>query len=198
MDEVVIYILHISKVKDNTKLVLSFIDEIRKQKALRYINEKDQLLSLGAAYLLKKYLPAGEIKTTSNGKPYLDGGPFFNLSHSGEYAVLGIHPTRDVGIDIERIDDKKLDAIRFVLNEEESKFTNVEDLFKIWSNKESLIKCLSTLINDIKKVNGLPLDGVRDCHYRESLIHDGYSLSLTLKGIEPFKIKIQNVDIVEE
>ena len=107
MDEVKIFILHTSAIKSDYAYAFSFLEKNRQEKAEKYINEKDRLLSLGAGYLLKKYLPDGEIKYTSSGKPYLENGPRFNISHSGEFAVLAIHHTREVGVDIERIDEKK-------------------------------------------------------------------------------------------
>ena len=196
MDKVNLYILHTSLVKDNYEFVLSFVDEQRKETALKYAHEKDRLLSLGAGYLLKKHLPNKEIKKTSSGKPFIEGGPQFNISHSGEYVVLAIHPSRPVGVDIERIDDKKLDAIKYVLNDEEKGINEVHDLFRIWSNKESLIKCTSIGLKDIRKVKGLPLERVREGYYTKSMIYDGYSLSITLKDEEPFELSLFKISTI--
>ncbi len=202
MENPSIYIIRISLVKDNLSFISSFADEKRREKALKFVNEKDQLLCFGAGYLLKKYLPNEEILENSNGKPYLPNGPFFNISHSGEYVVLVVHPSRDVGVDIERIDDKKLDAIKYVLNEVESSITETEKLFQIWSNKESLVKCMSLRLMDIRRVSALPLDGVRtingEDYYTKSMIYEGHSLSITLKGNEPFKVNINLITSVEE
>lgn len=202
MNEVIINIIHTSLIKEKFSFLLSFVDQKRKQKVERLVNEKDKLLSLGAGCLLKKYLPKGEIKETASGKPYLENGPFFNLSHSGEYAVLAVHQSRDVGVDIERINENKLDGIRFVLSEEEKKVVDTNTLFQIWSNKESLIKCLSTGLKDIKSVSGLPLEGIRlannEEYYVKSMIYDNYSLSVTLKGKEPFNLKINLIESLEE
>ncbi len=202
MSEVVIYILHILQVKEHLSFVSSFVDPKRKEKAERYAFENDKLLSLGAGYLLKKYLPKGEIKENENGKPFLHGGPFFNLSHSGEYIIFAKHDSRDIGIDIQRIDENRTNAIRYVLNEEEKIIDDPKALFQIWSNKESLIKCISSGLKDIKHVDGLPLEGVRvidgEEYYSKPMIYDDYSLSLTLKGNESFNIKIQPITINEK
>ena len=202
MREINIYILNTALVKDNFLFVSSFVDPERKEKALRYKNEEDQLLSFGAGYLLKKYLPSGEIKKTATGKPFLTNGPFFNLSHSGKYVVLVIHPTRDVGADIEKINKNRIDAIRFTLSEEEKEIADIDTLFLLWSNKESLIKCTSTGLKDIKNINGLPLEGNRVVegidYYTKSMIYDGYSLSITLKGKEPFNIVIKHINNLED
>ena len=202
MVEVIIRILHISLVKQHFSFVVSFVDKDRKAKAEKFVNEKDRLLSLGAGYLMRKYLPKGDIKINTNGKPYLDSGPFFNISHSGEYVVFISHQSRDVGIDIERIDENKLDGIRFVLDQEEEKVSDISTLFQIWSNKESLIKCLSTDLKDIKSIKGLPLDGARTIEGQEcftrSMIYNGYSLAVSLKGREPFEMRIETINSLEE
>ena len=139
-----IYILHISLVKENLPFVLSNLDKERKEKAEKYVNEKDRLLSYGAGLLVKKFLPNKEIKETKNKKPYLENGPYFNISHSGEFVVLAICESCDIGVDIEQVNEKKVDAIKFTLNKDEKKTNNVNDLFRMWSNKESLIKCMSS------------------------------------------------------
>ena len=192
MKEATIHILHASLIKDNLSFLLSFVDENRKEKALKYAKEKDQLLSLGAGYLMKKYLPKGEIKTTESGKPYLEDGPYFNISHSGEYVVLAINSEADVGVDVEKIDENRRESVKFVSNKEEKEIEDINSLFQIWSNKESLIKCMGTSIGDIKNINGLPLEGMRvingENYYTKSMIYNGYSLSVTLKDKEPFAI----------
>lgn len=40
-------------------------------------------------------------RQSANGKPMVEGGPHFNLSHSRGVAVLAIHPTGPIGIDLE-------------------------------------------------------------------------------------------------
>ena len=196
-----IHILPVLLVQEERSFVLSIIDKKRREKAERFLQEKDQLLCLGAGYLLKKYLPEGEIKENSAGKPFLPNGPFFNISHSGEYAVLAMHPSREVGVDIERIDEKKLDAIRFMLNEKEIGTKDSETLFRVWSNKESLVKCKSTGMKDMKEVDGLPLEGIRfidgEAYYTKSILFHSYSLSVSLKGEEPFNININCINSLE-
>ena len=202
MDQLNIYILNTILVKRHLSFIYSFVDEKRREKAERYAHEKDQLLSFGAGYLLKKYLPKGEIKEMKNGKPYLEDGPFFNISHSGEYVVLAIHPTKEVGIDIEKIDESRVDAIRFVLNKDEKKTNDTTTLFQIWSNKESLAKCISTGLKDMKNISGFPLEGNRtineENYYSKSMIYDNYSLSVSLKGKEPFDININRVEEIKQ
>ena len=201
MDKVVVYIINSNLIKDNLEKVSCFVSNSRRMKAYSYAKEKDRLLSLGASYLMKKYLPEEDIKEANTGKPYLEGGPKFNISHSGEYSILAIHPSRELGVDIEQINEDKLGAIRYTLSDEERVETDPETLFKMWSNKESLTKCTSRGLTDIKKVPALPLEGIKEVnsqsYFTISLIYNGYSLSITLEGDEPYDIVIKEINSLE-
>jgi len=202
MVNVKIRILHTSLIKQNITFVLSFVDKNRRKTAEKFVHEKDKLLSLGAGFLMKKYLPEGEIEVKESGKPYLENGPFFNVSHSEDYVVFASDESREVGVDIEKINENKIDGIRYVLDEEENKIEDINALFQVWSNKESLVKCISYELKNIKDVKGIPLEGKRivdeESYYTKSLIFNGYSLSLTLKGEEPFNIEIINLNSLED
>ena len=186
-----IKIVDIGFVKQNYEKLLSAIDRKRIERAECFLQEEDKLFSLGAGYLISKNLSADKILYNENGKPYLKDGPYFNLSHSGEYAVLAIDESREVGIDIQTIKEKSETAIKYVSKED----LPLNDMFRLWSNKESLIKCLGANISLIKDVPGMPLEGERcykgDCFYTKSTVFDGYSLSVTLKGKEPFDFIIE-------
>ena len=95
-----------------------------------------------------------------------------------------------------------MDAIRFVLNEDEKKTNDTTTLFQIWSNKESLAKCISTGLKDMKNISGFPLEGNRtineENYYSKSMIYDNYSLSVSLKGKEPFDININRVEEIKQ
>lgn len=202
MNKVNVYILHTDLVKENLNSLLDYVSKDRKDRALKYINEKDQLLSLGSSYLLKKYLGDNPIKESKYSKPYINGGPYFNISHSGEYACLVISPSYDVGVDIEKIDESRVNAIKYTLDKNEKNTENPGDLFRMWSNKESLIKCLGLSLNEVKSVPALPLSGIRhyegQCYYTVSEIYKNYSLSVTIKSKEEFDgdiVEIQEIEI---
>ena len=42
------------------------------------------------------------LETGPHGKPHCPGGPAFNISHSGDLILLGLHASRPVGVDVER------------------------------------------------------------------------------------------------
>ena len=43
------------------------------------------------------------IQAGSFGKPFCSDGPEFNVSHSGDLILIGLHPFRPVGVDVEQI-----------------------------------------------------------------------------------------------
>ncbi len=52
---------------------------------------------------LASALGGREIKRAAEGKPWVAGGPHFNLSHSGDLALIALCPDAPVGVDLERI-----------------------------------------------------------------------------------------------
>ena len=192
MNRITLQIIDIDYVKKNIDSIKSNISKERLSKAEKLVNENDKLLSLGAAYLIFKHFPNREILYKEGGKPYLKDGPYFNISHSNEYIVIAISDNHKVGVDIEKIDEKRIPAIKHVLKGE-GNTDDVDALFQMWSAKESLIKCISTGISDIYNVKALPLNGVKQFkekkYYTYTTIYDGYSLSITTEGEEKLSLR---------
>ncbi len=86
------------------------------------------------------------------GKPALIGDPiYFNLSHSGDMALLGICKTAPVGVDIEKhktIIDFAQISERFFSSSEAAALMRVEDserlavFFRLWTRKEAYLKMI--------------------------------------------------------
>lgn len=95
---------------------------------------------------------------TEYGKPYILNYPNvqFNISHSGEYVVCVISD-KPVGIDIQKIDEYKLDVAKRVCNEKElleieNSSDRASEFTKLWTQKEAVLKMYGTGIanGDIK------------------------------------------------
>ncbi len=135
-----------------------------KERAYRFIFEKHRRRFILAHFALRKILSeyltveAEDIKfeELSHGKPVLisEQNPFhieFNLSHSGETALLGLRLEKIIGVDIEyhRTRDY-LDLAEHVFSDKECKtlmaMTRKEEqmnaFFHIWSQKEAFIKAI--------------------------------------------------------
>jgi|GEM_PF-3484399 phosphopantetheinyl transferase len=83
------------------------------------------------------------------GKPYLQGYPLhFNISHTKSYAFLGIHLSKQIGVDIEEINHEIFEGIESFLFPYEKQW--LFDCFKnpnegalaLWCAKEALLKAI--------------------------------------------------------
>lgn len=129
---------------------LECVDNARKEKISKLKLRKDKNLSLGAGLLLEQAfkragIEKGEIIIGKNGKPYIKNSDFyFNLSHSGNYAVCAAAPY-PIGCDIELREDVNLSiAERFFKSEEYediiSDKNSTEKFYRYWTLKESFMK----------------------------------------------------------
>jgi 4'-phosphopantetheinyl transferase len=78
-----------------------------------------------------------------HGKPHVEGGPFFNLSHAGSIALVALSDGREVGIDVERTDRRSHAILRALTASEHEALGQTPahlDLMRIWCRKEALAK----------------------------------------------------------
>lgn len=134
----------------------SLVSDERRRKTDKYKYPKDKYLSLGVGLLL--YRALGELgidrdmiefEYGERQKPYIRGRDdvFFNLSHSGEYALCAVADT-EVGCDIEMIADADLAVAKrfFTENEYKSIISQPTDdirremFYRYWTLKESYVK----------------------------------------------------------
>ncbi|MFM7269892.1 MAG: 4'-phosphopantetheinyl transferase family protein, partial [Cyanobium sp.] len=92
----------------------SVVNERERQRAQRFRRPEDQQRHLLGRAALRLLLGAWLDRDPAalrfhygrHGKPLLEGwaggGPHFNLAHSGDLILLALHPSRPVGVDVER------------------------------------------------------------------------------------------------
>ena len=120
----------------------------RMRRISRLARRKDRLRSLAGTLLLCEILGAPKILYWEHGKPYVPGGPNFNLSHSSDRAVLAVDGG-PVGVDIEKwVEDDYISLARAAFHEDELAFLKNDPsagtFFGIWTLKESYLKMLGT------------------------------------------------------
>lgn len=90
-----------------------------------------------------------EILYSSNSKPYVPGALHFNLSHSGELALLALSDC-EVGIDVEKMRPRPYLALgrRFFAPAEMDHLNTLGpeqlplEFYRMWTSKEAIYKCL--------------------------------------------------------
>ncbi len=113
-------------------LLLRAVNEgrVSKSRYIQNLEELEQCIEIGA-----------------HGKPYFKDKtsfPFFNISHSGAYAVCAL-ATCEIGIDIQKIQSYSPRLLKRILTRQEleqlEQTEEKEALFcKLWSQKESYVK----------------------------------------------------------
>ena len=134
------------------------IPKERQEKIARLRMEKDKRLSLCACLLFLWGMKKRGLRTENfriaygkEGKPYLEGAEFFffNLSHSGEYAVCAVSE-KEIGCDVERLSECRMTlAKRFFSTSEYERLLALETeeekrelFYRLWTLKESFIKAV--------------------------------------------------------
>jgi 4'-phosphopantetheinyl transferase len=191
----------LEKIEENKYLIKP--DEQSKSEAFAHEDDRNRFL-LGKIYLRKllaKYLKISsqdiEFDFLEFNKPILSAFPNmnFNISHSGDYIVLGFANRRSVGVDIELI-ESKLDLYNLIYSTmssvEVSSILNSESpraiFYKHWTRKEALLKSvgigLTDRLKDISVCDGLnfvPSDlssFASIWNIRNFTMDEGYSVSV--------------------
>jgi phosphopantetheinyl transferase len=131
------------------KAALGAMPPARVRKILSYRFTDDRKRSYAAGLLLEAALgreAAFRVREGASGKPFIDGGPHFSLSHSGDWAVIAVCAA-PVGFDIEAVKPSRdvagIARRAFLPAErEEAARGGVDMFYKIWTAKESYMKML--------------------------------------------------------
>jgi phosphopantetheinyl transferase len=151
-----------------------------KQKSLKELPHMDELTyfildsKTTTSDALKQHLSllvgndSGAFIRGPDGKPaFADSSYQFNLSHSGEFTAVALHPKRELGIDIESWKTKtRMSPIahRYYSEAEKQSLLNLSNddwetqALSIWTIKEAMIKLKGgTLFQGISKINAVPI-----------------------------------------
>ena len=115
---------------------------------MRFSAEKRKQEWLAVRVLLKEL--CGEEKKIAylpSGKPYLeDGSAFISFSHTLGYVAVAIHPSAEVGVDIEQSGTRvQRVSSRFIREEEKVSVESGDEIYALllhWSAKETMFKLM--------------------------------------------------------
>ncbi|MFC1679018.1 4'-phosphopantetheinyl transferase family protein [Elusimicrobiota bacterium] len=182
---------------------------------LRYVRWQDRQAALFGKLLLLRALrtklndtwPQGleSLDLTPYGKPFIRGGPEFNISHSGGMVVLAMVQAGKVGIDIEEV--RAVDTADFSRHLPEIAHLdgkrNCDDInnifFDCWTQKEAVLKGhgagLSVPMEQVViRGSTALLHGTR-WHTRKLLISEAYCCHVATDR-QPEEVTIQRVDLL--
>ncbi len=103
-----------------------------------------------------------EIAYHPSGRPYLkDDSYYISISHTRGYVAVALHPSREVGLDIEQYGTRvKKVSSRFIRPDEEPSVRNGDEIYTLlihWSAKETLFKLMNTAeVDFIEHLHILP------------------------------------------
>ena len=178
--------------KKNEPLLLQLISRIsneRQQRIFKMRKREARLASLGAEVCLSCALNLPlplNLNVAENGKPYLENGREFNISHSGDYVVCAVDE-KPLGIDIERISRMRKAVFERIASplekataEKLSDSDKNEYYCSVWTKKESLLKLTGEGIR--KELSGVCTESAGEHFYTKRL--GNYILSLCLNKAE--------------
>ena len=140
------------------KQLVEDLPKSRKEKLNKLKTEQDKLICVIEYYAVKKLL---KLKTnqdfsyTSNGKPYIEGKKHFSISHSNNLLCIA-SSSQPISVDVQPIEYNE-EVANFIctpseLNNLKTAKNKAKELTKLFTKKESAIKCLDLNLTHIKTV----------------------------------------------
>ncbi len=200
----------------NKKLNISSLESTLTEEIVRashnYFTLNDRINYLIGRNVIRKALKdlnspysLSSIAFTEHGKPFIEQGPNFSISHSNDMVVGVFDNTQKVGVDVEfirPIDWKPYKEFLSIedANQIESSEDHMESFFRIWTKKESIVKAdgrgMSLSFKDIIQnaeydytING---NGKMKWHTRHLSIKENYVISVSAPSL-PREIEIRSI-----
>ena len=140
--------------------LLPMVSAQRREQALRYKHTFGQYCCL-KSWLMLSAMHIGEMEFLYNehGKPYIEGGPFFSISHC-KTGIAVAWDDQPIGIDIEAIRHAEKDLIERTMNEaEQAEIFGAEEpdrvFTRLWTQKEAVVKCIGIGIESFEQLQGI-------------------------------------------
>ena len=176
--------------------MLPLVSEQRRQQALRYKHTFGQYCCLKSWLMLEEGMKTFNFQLSTfnyekNGKPYVENGPFFSISHCKTAIAVAID-NRPIGIDIESIRHADDDLIERTMNEEEkSQITNHKSQIesaraftRLWTQKEAIVKLQGTGIESFEQLRSIRTQNTE--HRIQTFENENYIYSIAYGKLHCF------------
>ena len=139
--------------------MLPLVSAQRREQALKYKHTFGQFCCLKSWLMLfddvemSRYQDL-EWKYNEHGKPYLEGGPYFSISHCKAGIAVAIDDA-PIGIDIETIRHANEDLVERTMNEQERvgiRELGMREFTRLWTQKEAIVKAEGTGIYSFEQL----------------------------------------------
>ena len=137
--------------------MLPMVSQQRREQALRYRHLFGRFCCL-KSWLMLSAMHIGEMDFLYNehGKPYIEGGPFFSISHCKEAIAVALDD-QPIGIDVESIRRFDPELITRTMNDSEQALiaasAHPERAFiRLWTQKEAVLKMEGTGIESFEQL----------------------------------------------
>ena len=176
--------------------LLPLVSEQRRQQALRYKHTFGQYCCLKSWLMLEEGMKTFNFQLSTfnyekNGKPYVENGPYFSISHCKTAIAVAIDD-RPIGIDIESIRHADDDLIERTMNEEEkSQITNHKSQIesaraftRLWTQKEAIVKLQGTGIESFEQLRSIRTQNTE--HRIQTFENENYIYSIAYGKLHCF------------
>lgn len=142
------------------KQMLPLVSAQRREQALRYKHVLGQFCCLKSWLMLQEIsdfrFQISDFSYNEHGKPYLENGPYFSISHCKEGIAVAVDE-QPIGIDIEGIRHASADLIERVLSEDErlkvkGEWDKDRAFTRLWTQKEAVVKMEGTGIESFEQL----------------------------------------------
>ena len=140
--------------------MLPLVSDQRREQALRFKHTLGQFCCLKSWLMLAEGMrelgisELGDFRYNEHGKPYLEGGPCFSISHCKAGIAVAIDD-QPIGIDIETIRHANEDLVERTMNEVERVGMDDRTFTRLWTQKEAIVKAEGTGIYSFEQLQSV-------------------------------------------
>ncbi|MFD2863846.1 4'-phosphopantetheinyl transferase family protein [Mucilaginibacter antarcticus] len=119
---------------------------------MKFRNWQDAQASLFGKLLLSHFFindasnhTLNDVRYSNNGKPYINGSTYFNISHSGSLVVCAFSKSCEIGVDVELIKNIDIESFEYLFAADELRQIKSSDdelnlFYTFWTIKEAASK----------------------------------------------------------